>query len=99
MTEVDDTILSNLSRLSKIHLTASEQQQLRSDLKAAITYVKQLQELDTKAITPYTHPLEDKLFTLPLADDIIDDLISHHDFIANAPKQVAGMIKTPPVII
>ncbi len=96
MSEFSKESLQALSKLCRIELTEEEQIALVSDLKRVLDYVEQLQEVDVSRITPYSHADEQGLDAL--RDDVIDEPLARETFLKNAPDQVGGMIRVPPVM-
>ena len=47
-----DTELKHLTKLSRIHVSESEADRLKSDLSSILAYVDQLKEVDTQGVEP-----------------------------------------------
>ena len=95
MADITKEQLQSLFRLSRIHCTDEEQDTLLQDLKKIIHYVEQLEEVDTEGVDPCYQ-------VVPLSNIMREDepreMLPREAFLANAPEQVGGMIKVPPVI-
>lgn len=88
--------IKNLAKLSRIHCTAEEEESLLKDLDKILQYVEQLNEVNTKDVTPCYQVLEG--MGNVFREDEVKDLLSRELFLANAPDQIGGMIRVPPVL-
>jgi aspartyl-tRNA(Asn)/glutamyl-tRNA(Gln) amidotransferase subunit C len=95
MAQVDKHTIKTLIQLSRIDCTIEEQDVLLEDLKNVLAYFEQLQEINTEDVPPCHHVLEG--IQNVMRPDAIGKLMSREDFLANAPSQVGGMIRIPPI--
>jgi aspartyl-tRNA(Asn)/glutamyl-tRNA(Gln) amidotransferase subunit C len=96
MSKLDSELLNYLTKLCRIDCTEKEQELLLEDLKKILTYVEQLQEVDTENVEPCNHVLSEIMNVM--RDDVAEDSFKSELFMNNSPEQVDGMIRTPPVI-
>lgn len=96
MATIDQDTINYLSNLCKIEFNEDERNSLLVDLKKIISYVEQLSEVDTAAIIPCHHVLDDNFAAM--REDNVENLLSREEFLANAPSHIGGMIKVPTVI-
>lgn len=96
MAQLDKETLKNLTQLSRIDCTEEEQERLLKDLKNILAYVDQLNEVDTENVLPCNHVLEDVANVT--REDKVGTPLSRELFLSNAPSQVGGMIRVPPVL-
>jgi aspartyl-tRNA(Asn)/glutamyl-tRNA(Gln) amidotransferase subunit C len=96
MAVFDEESLIHLTRLCRIECTSEELKKLSTDLKKILSYVEQLQQIDTSKITPLSHVLED--ITPFTRDDVEGELLPRKDFLDNAPDQIGGLVRFPPVL-
>ena len=96
MAQLDKEILKNLTQLSRIDCTEEEQDSLLQDLKNILAYVDQLNEVDTDNVLPCNHVLEE--VSNVVREDVAGEVMPRDLFLSNAPSQVGGMIRVPPVI-
>lgn len=96
MSDLNEESVKILSRLCRIEVTDGELQTLFSDLKRILDYVEQLQEVDVNHLSPHSHIEEQTMGSL--RDDMIGEHLPREVFLANAPDQVSGMIRVPPVM-
>lgn len=96
MENLNKETIKSLIRLSRIDCSEEEQTALLEDLKKIIAYIEQLQEVDTENVPPCNHVLEG--MSNVMRDDIIGATLPRDVFLSNAPSQIGGMIRVPPVI-
>lgn len=96
MSKLDRNTIDELMQLCRIGFTEEEQESLMKDLKKILDYVEQLQEIDTENIPPCNNVLEGMANIM--REDVVGEVMSREVFLANAPSQIAGMIKVPPVL-
>ena len=96
MTKLDKETIQQLTRLCRIDCTEEEQESLLKDLKKILTYIEQLQQINTENIPPCNHVLED--MTNVMREDSVGEVLDREKFLSNAPSHIGGMIRVPPVI-
>jgi aspartyl-tRNA(Asn)/glutamyl-tRNA(Gln) amidotransferase subunit C len=96
MASINEETIQNLITLSRIECTPEEQKKLLTDLAKIVAYVELLKEIDTENVTPCNHVLEGA--SNVMRDDVVGASMPRETFLANAPSQVGGMIRVPPVI-
>lgn len=89
--------LSRLQALSRIDSSPEEEEKLHSSLSRILEYMEQLNEVDTENVPPCRFVLKE-MMNRNLREDKAEDLLPRDKFLANAPDQIGGMIRTPPVI-
>lgn len=96
MTALDEKEIEKLIHLCRIECTEEEKKKLRANLSRVLAYVDQLKEINTEGIPPCNHVL-DEMHNV-WREDTIGEILPRELFLANAPSQVGGMIKVPPII-
>lgn len=96
MKQLDREMIKYLTRLCRIDCTEEEQESLLCDLGEILDYVEQLREIDTENIPPCNHVLEDIVNVM--REDEVGESMPRETFLANAPSQIGGLIRVPPVI-
>ena len=96
MSKVDKETVKNLTKLSRIDCTDEEQDAILLDLQKILEYFEQLQEITTENVAACNQVLEN--VENVMREDVIGQTLSRETFLSNAPSQVGGMIKVPPVI-
>lgn len=95
MSNLNKETLQALSRLCRIELTDEELAALSHDLNRILNYIDLLREVDGAEITPYSHAVEQRIETL--RPDEVGEHLPRELFLSNAPDQVGGMIRVPPI--
>lgn len=93
---MDKETLKNLTQLSRIHCEEKEEERLLRDLQSILNYIDQLNEVDTSNVASCAQVLVG--LANVTRDDVVGDTLSRSLFLRNAPDQIGGMIRTPPVI-
>jgi aspartyl-tRNA(Asn)/glutamyl-tRNA(Gln) amidotransferase subunit C len=96
MADVDKKTIKSLTQLSRIECTEEEQEALLKDLKKILHYVELMNEVDTTHVPPCNQVM--KNIANVMREDIVQEVMSRETFLANAPSQVGGLIRVPPVI-
>jgi aspartyl-tRNA(Asn)/glutamyl-tRNA(Gln) amidotransferase subunit C len=96
MAEFDEKTLEKLAKLCRIECTDDEKKALHQHLASILNYVEQLNEIDTEGVSPCDRVLPTLVSVL--REDSVGEKLSRDLFLANAPAQVGGMIRVPPVI-
>lgn len=96
MSQLDKQMIHRLSRLSRIHTSEDEEEQLLKDLSSILDYAEQLQEIDTEDVPP-CNMVQEELSNITRADEV-KNLMPREKLLMNAPDQIGGMIRVPPVL-
>ena len=96
MTKWNKETIQELTRLCRIECTEEEQDLLLNDLQKIFAYVEQLQEVETEGVAPCYHVLGH--LSNVMREDEIGQVLNRDDFLANAPSQIGGMVRVPPVL-
>lgn len=96
MTKLNKETIQYLTSLSRIDCSLEEQESLLTDLAQIVNHIDQLQEVNTENIPPCNTVLEG-LHSV-MREDEIGETIPRDVFLSNAPSQIGGMIRVPPVI-
>ena len=96
MANLDKETIRYLSELCRIKCTEEEQASLLDDLGKIMQYIEQLNESDTENVPPCNHVLADMANVM--REDVVGEILPRDLFLENAPSQVGGLIRVPPVI-
>jgi len=96
MANLNKETIKYLTALSRIDCSEEEQEKLLNDLGSILEYFEQLKELDTTGVAPCNIVFEDMQNVL--REDVVGDTMPREAFLNNAPSQIGGMIRVPPVI-
>lgn len=94
---MDEKELANLKKLCRIECTPEEERDIIKSLKSVLDYVGQLKELDTEGVPACSHVLQMMLKGVMRKDEV-KDLLPRESFLANAPDQIGGMVRVPPIL-
>jgi aspartyl-tRNA(Asn)/glutamyl-tRNA(Gln) amidotransferase subunit C len=95
MAKLDKETIKKLTRLCRIDCTEEEQESLLKDLEKILSYIEQLQEVNTDNVPPCNHVLENMANVT--REDVVGDVLNREAFLANAPSHIGGLIRVPPV--
>ncbi len=84
--------------LANLELTSEEVQRMSQDLGHILTYIEELNQLDTNEVEPMAQVLFDSGETATLREDVVRPPLSNADALANAASSGAGYFKVPKVI-
>jgi aspartyl-tRNA(Asn)/glutamyl-tRNA(Gln) amidotransferase subunit C len=93
----DKSTIQHLKKLCRIACSAEEEALILNSLQKILSHIDQLNQIDTT----YTEPCKDVMhnFAKPFSrEDVVADLMPRDLFLKNAPDQIAGMIRTPPIL-
>lgn len=96
MENLDKETIKNLTELCRIDCTEEEKETLLQDLKKILSFISQLDEVDTEKAVACSHVLSE--MSNVLRDDIISEVMPRETFLKNAPSHTGGMIKVPPIL-
>lgn len=96
MAKLDKESIKTLSKLCRIKCTEEEQEKLLENMQKIIDYVEQLHEVNTANVKPLNHVLAD--IANVMRDDEIGASLPREMFLKNAPDQIGGLIRVPPVM-
>ena len=96
MANINKEMILSLVQLSRIQCSEEEQETLLKNLKQMLDYFELLNEIDTQEVPACNHVLE-QIFNV-MREDVIGETMPRELFLANAPSQIGGMIRVPPVL-
>ncbi len=96
MAEFDKEELDKLAKLCRIECTEDEKKNLSSQIADILSYVEQLDQVNTQGVAPCDSVLGTLMNVM--REDGVGRLLPRELFLANAPSHVGGMIRVPPVI-
>ena len=92
LTQADVQKIASLARLK---ITDEEAETLAAQLAQVITYIEQLNEVDTEGVEPMAHAIEQ---VNVLAEDAVRDSFSREQMLRNAPSRDDECYRVPPVL-
>ncbi len=92
---IDKAVISKIAKLSRIKLKNGEDEKIAGELSGIFDWIEQLQEVDTKNISPMAGVGD---YTLRSRADIINDGNIKDDVLANAPTSEFDCYVVPKVV-
>ena len=93
--KVDNKLISDLAKLSKLHFDEKSSLSMQEDLKKMIGFVDKLSEIDTENIEPLIYMSEE---INVLRNDTLIENISKEKALENAPQKDSDYFIVPKVI-
>ena len=87
--------VAKVAKLARIRLEDSELDAMKEEINGILTWIDQLQQVNTDNIAAFTDQLEQDL---PERQDIISDGDIVDQILANAPEKNHGMFAVPKVV-
>lgn len=97
MIQFDDQFFQNLEKLCRIQFSAEEKKEMLKNMNNILKHMEELNEINTDNVQPCAY-VSQQSFTNVLRKDAIGETLAREDFLSNAPDQIGGMIRTPPVM-
>jgi len=85
----------HVAQLARLTFSAEEEQKLLEDLNAILRYMEQLNRLDTSAVEPLTHVLDQGNV---LREDLPVPSLPRDEALRNAPARTEALFCVPKVI-
>ncbi len=92
---LDAAAVARIARLARIRVTEDEKSNLANELSQVMSWVDELQSVNTDGIEPMTSVVGARLKTRA---DIVDHNTNRDDILANAPEAMAGFFTVPKVV-
>lgn len=96
--KLTDDEVRYVADLANLRLSEEEVHRMSLDLGHILTYIEELNELDTTSVPPMAQVLFDADETATLREDRPRTSLSNKEALANAPVSGAGYYKVPRVI-
>jgi len=93
---VDKSTVMRISQLARIEVAEGDQDKLADELNNILTWVEQLNEVDTEGVAPMSSGLPGAV--LPQREDLVSAGNRQPDILRNAPNSRSGFFVVPKVI-
>ncbi len=93
--KVDAETLHKIAHLARLEVNPAEEAELLTSLNGVLTWMEQLNELDTTGVEPLTH-ISDGLTVL--RDDVVANQLPREQGLANAPQHDEQFFQVPKVM-
>lgn len=87
--------VEHVARLARLELSEQEKETLTDQLSNILTYVEQLNELDTKGVEPTSHVLD---INNVMREDVPVASLPQDLALSNGPDKALGHYKVPKII-
>ncbi len=94
MSTLSEKEVTHIAKLARLALTPEETKKMTHELGSILTYIDQLQKVNTDGIDPTTQVGAD---AVRLREDVVKDYDRTDDLPAAAPERVGRLIKTKAV--
>jgi len=92
---IDAATVRKVARLARLHLDEARVEPLAQELSGILTWIEQLQEVDTEGVQPMAST---EAVTLPMREDVVTDGGDPAKILANAPKADRNFFVVPKVV-
>ena len=92
---LDRAVVAHIAALARIRLAESELEPLAEELSQILTWIEQLNEVETSGVPPMTNAVGG---ALPMREDNVTDGGCREDVLGNAPRTSSGFFVVPKVI-
>lgn len=93
--EVNNKLIQDIAKLSKLKFDDSEEEKMKVDLKKMLDFVDKLNEIDTEGVDPLIYMSEE---VNVLREDKVTEKTSQEDALKNAPEKDSDYFKVPTVL-
>ncbi len=93
--KIDQSTVKNIAHLSRLELNETEEKEMVSSLSKILTWMEQLNELNTEGVEPITHMSEE---VNVMREDKANNALTREEALKNAPKAIGEYFGVPKVI-
>ena len=92
---IDAATVRKVARLARIQLDEARVDDLARELSGILTWIEQLNEVDTEGVAPMAST---EAVPLPMRDDVVTEGGDQARVLSNAPKSDRGFFVVPKVV-
>jgi len=93
--KIDPEALQKIAHLARLEVKPAEEAALLASMESVLTWMEQLDELDTEGVEPLTHMTDE---VNNWREDAAKNALSREDGLSNAPSHDEAYIRVPKVI-
>jgi len=93
--KIDKESLKKIAHLARLQIKPEEETTLLSSMDSVLSWMEQLNEIDTEGVEPLTHILDEANIW---RQDISNNTLSRQEALSNAPSKNDSYIMVPKVI-
>tara|TARA_Y100001968_G_C18886132_1_gene493998 strand:- start:20 stop:307 length:288 start_codon:yes stop_codon:yes gene_type:complete len=95
MTKISSSDVLKVAQLARLELPEDQIETYRAQIEEILSYVDQLQEIDTKNVPPTTRAVE---VVNAMREDIVEVKCSREDILNQAPKREGDFFRVPKIL-
>ena len=92
---IDAATVKKVAHLARIKIEAARLEPLAAELSGILTWIEQLNEVDTEGVAPMAST---EAVSLPMREDVVTEGGDAAKVLANAPKAERGFFVAPKVV-
>jgi aspartyl-tRNA(Asn)/glutamyl-tRNA(Gln) amidotransferase subunit C len=93
--EITRELLDKIAHLARLEVKEAEAEKIMQDMSAIVTWMEQLNEVDTTGIEPLTSMSHE---VNAFREDRVENQLNHADALKNAPDKDENYFKVPKVL-
>lgn len=93
--KIDQEALQKIAHLARLEVKPEEEAALLASMESVLTWMEQLDELDTEGVEPLTHMTDE---VNNWREDVAKNTLSRQSGLSNAPSHDETYIQVPKVI-
>lgn len=93
--KIDKDALARIAHLARLEVKPEEETALLASMESVLSWMEQLNEVDTAGVEPLTHMMEE---VNTWREDVSKNGLTRDEALANAPSQNGTYIMVPKVI-
>lgn len=93
--KIDREALQKIAHLARLEVKPDEEEALLNSMENVLTWMEQLNEVDTEGVEPLTHVTDE---VNNWREDIANDSLSREEGLKNSPQHDDTYLKVPKVI-
>ena len=92
---IDAATVRKVARLARLKVDEARLESLAAELSGILTWIEQLQEVDTEGVQPMAST---EAVSLPMREDVVTDGGDPAKVLANAPRALRNFFVVPKVV-
>ena len=93
--KTDINTIRSLAHLARLEFNETKEQEMLTDLNKILTWIDQLNELNTDNVEPLIHMSEE---VNVMREDFAQNTVTHEEALRNAPKKDSDYFRVPKVL-
>jgi aspartyl-tRNA(Asn)/glutamyl-tRNA(Gln) amidotransferase subunit C len=93
--QITKETVRKIAHLARLEFKETDEEKMQQDLNNILTWMEQLQEIDTENVEPLTHMSPE---INVMREDTVGEPLSHERGLLNAPKKDSDYFRVPKVM-